>query len=67
MGATAAAPTAAAGGGCQALLATAAPDADGSRIDADTPASACTFDICTGDYEMCTGGDAPLSTLQVHS
>lgn len=64
LGATAAAP-AAATGSCQAQLAEAAPGADGSRIDADTPADACTFDICTGDYETCTGGGAPLSTLQV--
>ncbi|KAL4440631.1 hypothetical protein ABPG75_003632 [Micractinium tetrahymenae] len=49
----------------KALLATAAPGADGSGIDADTPATACTFNICTGDYETCPGGDAPLSTLQL--
>lgn len=65
LGAYAAAPSAAIGGSCQAQLATAAPDADSSGIDADTPADACTFEICTEDYETCTGGGAPLSTLQV--
>ncbi|KAL4420044.1 hypothetical protein ABPG77_007483 [Micractinium sp. CCAP 211/92] len=65
LGAYAAAPSAAIGGSCQAQLATAAPDADSSGIDADTPADACTFEICTEDYETCTGGGAPLSTLQL--
>lgn len=46
-------------GGC------AAPDgSDAKWIDPDTPGDSCSIQRCTADYETCTGGAPPSTTMQ---